>query len=214
LLNFCLMEDLADEMMEVQDEREKFVLELIAGKPFLYRYKVDPKTAGRYVSKYLACRDLEELLVCLDSLKRMPVISRENVFLVTAFWEKVLITYGKLFMAGQGYSKLVPDDYFKPGEEMELHEAMMTVRHSYLAHRGFNELEYYVLMADLVGTEENCRVELFVPGYKKMGHYFEAVKVRRQLKLLYNKLKRELHKEVAWLQDDLAKGLGLEPNLD
>jgi hypothetical protein len=89
---------------------------------------------------------------------------------------------------------------------------MMIVRNSYLAHRGHNEFEYYVMLADLVGTEDNCQLELLVPGYKKMGHYFEPVTVRQHVKNLHRKLKRELSEQVSWLQHDLAFELGLEPN--
>jgi hypothetical protein len=204
------MEEPIDEQVS-QYERERFILDVVAQKPFLYRYKVHTKTATRYISKYLACRDLEEMIVCLDSLKLMKDLTKANAFLVTALWEKVLVGYGKLFLAGDGFSKLVPDDYFKE-DSMQLHEAMMTVRHSYLAHRGHNEFEYYVMLADLVGTEDNCRLELFVPGYKKMGHYFEPVAVRQHVKNLHKKLKRELSEQVSWLHHDLAFELGLEPN--
>jgi len=127
----------------------------------------------------------------------------------------MIISYGKIFSkSNDGFSTLEATFYFKEEKDKLLHQKIINIRNSYIAHRGYNDFEYNTFLLDLVGTDQKCYVEISAPGLKKVGHFIEPIIMRRYLKNLYKKVIRQLALKRDKFESDIYENLGLDANLN
>lgn len=201
-------------MDDALKNREDYLLKKVERTDQLMRYEVNSRTAKPIISLYLITGDIAEMITCIDTLIILEKFKPINLLMVSALWEKMIIAYGKIFSESKdGFSKLEYQQYFKEAGEITLHNEILKIRHSYLAHRGNNEFEYHIMLVDLVGTEQNCQLEFSVPGLKTIGNYFQPMKIKRHLKNLGKRVKAQLHAKMQKLEVNIYQELGLMPNL-
>lgn len=200
--------------METNDPKRDYLMKELKIPNSIFRCEVDPVTAKPYISLYLIAEDIKLMITCMDSLILAQKAVKPHALIVVALWQKVIVDYGKIFSKSKDrFSTLEVSLYFKEDQEKKLHEAIILIRNSLIAHRGDNDFEYHIMAADVVGTEENCNVLFSVPGFKSFGNYFEPVVMRRHLKQLLKKVNKQLSKKIGKLEQHVYEEMGLVPNL-
>ncbi|RZJ77583.1 MAG: hypothetical protein EOO47_16365 [Flavobacterium sp.] len=85
---------------------------------------------------------IREDLSFIEKIAEQLIFSRQssssNSVIERALWQSIIITYGKCFTETKaGMSKLEKALFAKHGEKYEsMHNHLMDIRHSYIAHRG------------------------------------------------------------------------------
>lgn len=184
-----------------------------AERPAIMKYDLPEAESKKMLSLYLIAQDLEEMTKCINLAAALGLPNTHNTLIITALWEKMIMIYGRLFArSNDGYSSL-NESFIKSGD-LPLHQELITLRNSYLAHRGKNVLEHHKLIVSVEGTEENCRVEFIVPNIQLKGHFADPVRMRQYLK----RLRKEVLFRLAYKRDkverEIWETLGLEPVLN
>ena len=181
-----------------------------SSREHLVQYEVPPDQAKKLISWYLISKDIQEMIDCMTLATAFGKIKNLNPLLISGVWEKLLITYGKIFSASKdGYTTL--NVKFVDNGDLVRHNKLIAIRNSYLAHRGENDFEHHTLIASVAGTEVNCKIEFLVPEVKIIGHYENPVLVRQYLKRLKKKVEKQLAYKKEKLERTLYADLGLEP---
>jgi hypothetical protein len=181
-----------------------------ASREHLIQYEIPADQAKKIISWYLISKDIQEMIDCMTLATAFGKVKKVNSLVITGMWEKLLITYGKIFSASKdGYTTL--NVKFVDDGDLILHHKLLAIRNSYLAHRGENAYEHHTLIASLTGTETNCKIEFLVPEVKIVGHYENPVLVRQYLKRLKKKVEKQLAHKKEKLEQTLSTDLGLEP---
>jgi hypothetical protein len=139
------------------DSRIKDILySQASSREHLIQYEIPADRAKKIISWYLISKDIQEMIDCMTPATVFGKVKKVNPLLITGMWEKLLITYGKIFSASKdGYSTL--NIKFVDNCDLVLHNKLIGIRNSYLAHRGKNDYEHYTLIASLAGTETNVK---------------------------------------------------------
>jgi len=176
----------------------------------LVQYEIPADQAKKLISWYLISKDIQEMMDCMTLATAFGKVKKVNPLLITGMWEKLLITYGKIFSSSKdGYSTL--NVKFVDNGDLVLHHKLLAIRNSYLAHRGENDYEHHTLIVSLAGTETNCKLEFLVPEVKLIGQYDNPVLVRQYLKRLKKKVEKQLAYKKEKLEQTVYSELGLEP---
>jgi hypothetical protein len=181
-----------------------------SSREHLVQYEIPTDQAKKLISWYLISKDIQEMMDCMSLATTFGKVKKVDPLLISGMWEKLLITYGKIFSASKdGYTTL--NVKFVDNDDLVLHHKLIAIRNSYLAHRGENDYEHHTLIASLAGTETNCKIEFLVPEVKMIGHYENPVLVRQYLKRLKKKVDKQLTFKREKLEQELYASLGLEP---
>lgn len=142
-----------------------------------------PGTLGKKVRTYMSMR--EDILFCKKAVKELMLLKMGTTptkqTIETALWTSIIVTYGKCFTDATqaSKSKLEPKDCFSTNDEeiKEMHEQIMTLRHTFIAHRGDTENEQAVVYMKIPknGEAEN-RTEYKVKSLRATGHNLEKLK--------------------------------------
>jgi hypothetical protein len=201
--------------MNITEEQKAAFLKMVLKADNLEEYEYHGKRAKPFISLFLFKQDIAEILGLLDTVILLSQIKQVGPSIIAVFWEKIIITYTRNFTKSKHhYSKFEIAEYLSDADELALHEQMMTVRNTFIAHREENDFEYHTVLVVLAGAPENCHMEISVPTIKKVGHYFDPVKMRRYLKKLFKKVDRQLNIKRDDLERFLFDELQLEANLN
>jgi len=201
--------------MEVDEQKKNRLIELVSRKDSLMQREIAPETAKPIISLYLISNDIQEMILCIDSVSLLSRIVNLDNLTIAALWEKMIISYGKIFTNSKdGFSTLEAAVYFKEEMDLLLHQKIMNTRNSYIAHRGYNDYEYNIMLVDVIGNESNCHIQISAPGFKLSGHYFDPVTVRKHLKALLKKVNHQLGLKRDKLERNIYEELGLMANFD
>ena len=92
---------------------------------------------------YLIQNDLKEISDCLRQIEKP---NKKNSIVISALWKHVIISYAKNFTkSDEGYSSMEKRDCIKH-DQIELHEKIMNLKNSFIAHRGENNIENSLLL--------------------------------------------------------------------
>lgn len=201
--------------MKITEEQKAEFLKMVLKSGNLEEYEYHGKRAKPFISLYLFKQDLVEILGWLDTVILLSQIKQVNLAAISVFWEKIIVTYARNFTRSKHhYSKFEITEYLSGADELAFHEQIMTVRNTFIAHREENDFEYHTVLVVLAGAPESCQLEISVPTIKKIGHYFDPVKMRRYLKKLFKKVDRQLNIKRDDLERFLFDELQLEVSLD
>ena len=201
--------------MKLDSEQKERFLKMVSKADSLECYEYDGKRARPFISLYLFKQDITEILAWVDCVISLSQIKGIHPSAISVFWEKIITTYAKNFTRSYDkFSKMEIAKYSKDADDLVLHEQIMKVRNTYVAHREKNDFEYHTVLVALVGTEDNCNMEISVPTLKLLGHYFEPVKMQKYLKKLFKKVDYQLKIKRDGLERFFFDELQLEVNFD
>lgn len=195
-------------------EIDQMLNEQAAQRNYIVQYEAPPgKDTQKIVSWYLISRDLDEMIGCMDLVYVLGKTPNINLLMVSALWEKMIIAYGKIFGGSKdGYTTL--QRKMVGNADLPLHDQLIGLRNSFLAHRGENDFENHKLILSVEGTEDNCHVQFIVPWSKPVGQYGNPVFVRQYLKRIRKKVLRQLAYMKESYEKEIYEDLGLSPNLE
>jgi len=201
--------------METDNTLKDFLLNTVSRKDSIMRYEIDNVIAKPIISLHLILLDIEEMIGCMDNIILLGKVKNANNLIVSALWEKAIISYGKIFSkSNDGFSSIESSTYFKNDGDIMRHNMIIDTRNNYIAHRGYNDFEYNIMVLDVVGTEEECYMEFSVPSLRKVGDYFNPNTVRKHFRNLSKKVKRQLALKRNKLELRFFQEIGLDPKLD
>jgi hypothetical protein len=152
------------------EELNEYLNAQAALRDHLAQFEVPKEEAKKIISWYLITQDIDEMVGCVNCAAAIAKIQPMNLLIITALWEKMIIGYGKIFGKSEdGFSTLPIKLIDKT--DMPLHNELIKIRHSYLAHRGENQLEHHKLILSVEGTEDICHIQFIVPGIRLKGQY-------------------------------------------
>ena len=180
------------------------IIELVKEQEKRQIFEVDMKLAKPIISLWLIQTDIEQII---DTVKKVVTLSKldkikVDEIVISGLWQKTIVTYGKLFTKSEdGFSTLEQSEYIKTIEDKNLHDKLMDIRHSYIAHRGLSDFENCLLLAILDKTEENCSFEYTFPSANRIGNYLKDDEIQIMLnflnrlhKMVYDKLQAKISK--------------------
>lgn len=195
-------------------ELDQMLNEQAAQRNYIVQYEAPPgKDTQKIISWYLIRRDLDDMVSCMDLVNVLGKNPNVSLLVVPALWEKMIIAYGKIFGGSKdGYTTL--QRKMIDNADLPLHDQLIQIRHSFVAHRGENDFENHKLILSVEGTEDNCHVQFIVPWSKPAGQYGNPVIVRRYLKRIRKKVLRQLAHLKESYEKEIFEDLGLTPNLE
>lgn len=141
---------------------------------------------------YLIQNDLKEILDCLRQIEKP---NKKNSIVISALWKNVIISYAKKFTkSDDGYSSLEKRDCIKH-DQLELHEKIMNLRNSFIAHRGENDIEKSLLLL-YEEERENGQItlEFVIKWAFKVSHLIDEIKqlVGDLMQIVETKLRKKI----------------------
>lgn len=158
--------------------------------------------AKKFIGYCSMKEDLELLLHYVNELK-----SEISGVQKSAFTYALIALYGKCFTDAtrNSYPKLEPTEIFKFGSEFsQTHDALMELRHQFIAHRGDSEAEIgvsYVLIPKAGGT---ALTQVRFSGVKKISFTKEElINIEEVIKILIDHLQAKIQKNGQKVNDSL-----------
>ncbi len=166
-------------------------------------YQVADKFAKPVISLYLIQNDLKEILDCLINAE--IYIDKDNL-LVSSLWKNAIITYGKIFAkSDDGFTSLEKSDCI-PEIHTETHDKLISLRNSYIAHRGNNEVENSMLLTYQKQENGIVRFQYTIPTAIQVGHLIgEIQKVKNLITYLEENIEIKLNKKLKGIDNLLWK---------
>ena len=178
----------------MHNSKEKGMIDLIKRAQqadqdnFIY---VVPNILVKKVKSYMLIReDLVFLIGVVEVLLQNKVEKKDNQIIDLALWHSVIITYGKCFTENQaGMSKLEKSIFDNQHKEyLEVHENLMDLRHSYVAHRDDTYREQALVFMKIPKNKEiTDTVEYQISSRKLISPNYEDLLVYHKLFLLLMK---------------------------
>lgn len=179
----------------MQKEIKRFIVNQAKKEIKKPLYQISDRFAKPVISLYLIKNDLDEIMYCLNRVG--DYIDKENE-LVSALWKNAIVTYGKIFTkSDDGYTSLEKKDCIN-NDKIELHDELIRLRNSYIAHRGNNDIENCLLL--MYEKRENGHVsfEFTIPTAIQIGHIVKEIDdVKELINDLHNKVDVKLHKKLS-----------------
>ncbi|WP_316851581.1 hypothetical protein [Pedobacter agri] len=165
--------------------KEQVVIEILKAaqtedqENFIYAV---PNIFTRKVKSYMLIReDLKFLIEIVDILIDLKKQANQNDTLSLALWQSLIVTYGKCFTENKAGMSKLEQSVFENQDEVHraVHESLMSLRHSYIAHRDDMESEQAIVFMkipkdkDIVDfTEYQIKsVKLVSPGLAALENY-------------------------------------------
>jgi hypothetical protein len=185
------------------DEKiKKMLLEATASTKGATRYEIIDPRVKSIISLWLILKDLEEMIDCIERAKKVQLINNIDQLIPKSLWEKMVISYGKIFsQSDDGFSKIESKHYFTSKRSLGIHEKLIKVRNSYLAHRGYNDYEHCLMTMDLVPKNGRVKLEFAFPTAKQIDYFNKDYGlILSHLKMLKRKVKGKLNEKVIKLE--------------
>jgi hypothetical protein len=196
----------------MKEEFEKALLKATKRNDGSLRFKVVDQKAKPIISLWLISQDIVEMIACLDRMVKVQKIKEIDKLIPTSLWEKMIVSYGKIFSnSNSGFSKIEAKHYFTSARSVDIHKKLIDIRNSYLAHRGYNEYEYSIMVMDLVEKSGKNSFEFSFPSLKQIGHYNKNHKsILRHLKMLRKQVEKNLNGKIKKLQNFILDEIGVK----
>jgi len=181
---------------------KKVLLKATARKDGATRFEVKDKNAKPIISLWLISQDIEEMIACVERAIKVQGITNVDELIPKSLWEKMIISYGRIFSHSEdGFSKIETKHYFTSKRSLAIHNHLIGIRNSYLAHRGYNDYEHCLMILDLVKTDDQVRFQFSFPTAKQVGYFNSNIKsILRHIKILDRKVKENLGKKIKKLE--------------
>lgn len=176
-------------------------------------YRITDKFAKPAISLYLIQSDLEEISNCIT--KAEGFIDKDEL-LLRSVWKNAVVTYGKIFAKSKdGFTSLEKSDCISE-KYLDIHNELIALRNSFIAHRGDNEVENSMLLA--YEQKENGFVgfEYTITTATQIGHLTNDIELIKglisDLKIIVeNKLNKKLKGIDTLLWMELVKAGTVKP---
>jgi hypothetical protein len=168
-------------------------------------YQITDKLAKPAISLFLIQNDLQEIRDCLKEVENY--VDKNNL-LVKALWKNAVISYGKIFAkSDDGFTSLEKLDCISEKYE-KIHDKLISLRNSFIAHRGYNEVENSMLLTYEKRENGLISFEYTIPTAIQVGHLISEIDIVKELILELSKLvEKKLHKKLKGIDTILWKEL-------
>lgn len=168
-------------------------------------YQITDKFAKPAISLFLIQSDLKEITDCLT--KAESYINQDN-FLVSALWKNAIIIYGKIFAkSNDGFTSLEKSDCISE-KYSKTHDELISLRNSFTAHRGKNEVENSMLLTYEKRENGFINFEYVIPTAIQIGHLISDIDmVKDLLSGLEKTVEKKLNKKLKGINTLLWKEL-------
>jgi hypothetical protein len=178
----------------MKDGIEKEIIERTKQEIKQPLYQVTDKFAKPTISLYLIQTDLEQINDCLT--KAESYLNKDDL-LVISLWKNAVVTYGKIFAkSNDGFTSLEKSDCISE-KHLEIHDELISLRNSFIAHRGNNGVENSMLMAYEKRENGFISFEYTIPTAMQIGHLINDIELIKDLiselkTIVENKLNKKL----------------------
>jgi uncharacterized protein YutE (UPF0331/DUF86 family) len=168
-------------------------------------YQITDKFAKPAISLYLIQNDIEEIANCIT--KAEGYIDKDEL-LVSSLWKNAVVTYGKIFAkSDDGFTSLEKSDCISE-KYLEIHNKLIALRNSFIAHRGENEVENSMLLTYEKRENGFISFEYTIPTAMKIGHLINDIElVKSLISELKTKVENKLNKKLKGIDTLLWKEL-------
>jgi hypothetical protein len=195
------------------EDKEKRLIDLIwnAKKSYSKEYfaTIIPLLFSRKFIGY--CGMHEDLKYCKDyivELKKNPKTS-----ISSALTSSLIGLYGRCFTdaSNHKFPKLESSIFNKNDEYIKLHEYLMDLRHTFIAHRGESESEIGIALM-LIPIEGDVKDSIMKFNQIKRSKFSkeQIVKIDKLLDYLMDEVKRRIQKSADKIHDSLFKNFTME----
>lgn len=157
-------------------------------------YQITDKFAKPAISLYLIQNDLTLIANCLT--KAESYVDKDEL-LVSSLWKNAVVTYGKIFAkSDDGFTSLEKSDCISD-KYLKVHNELISLRNSFIAHRGDNEVENSMLLTYEKRENGLVNFEYTIPTAIQIGHLINDIDVIKDLiselkTIVENKLNKKL----------------------
>jgi hypothetical protein len=189
-----MKEDIEKEIVERTEKEIK--------KPL---FQITNKFAKPAISLYLIQTDLEQITDCLT--KAEGYVNQEDL-LVSSLWKNVVVTYGKIFAkSDDGFTSLEKSDCISE-KYLEIHNELIRLRNSFVAHRGDNEVENGMLLVYQKQENGFISFEYTIPTAVRIGRLVNSIDLIKDLiSELKTTVEKKLNKKLIGIDSLLWKEL-------
>lgn len=153
-----------------------------------------------------------DIVKAIESIKKTIILFKlksveVDDLIISSLWMQAVSCYAKAFTKSEdGFSKLEAQFYFKSDRALNIHEELMTLRNSYIAHRGNNEFEKSLFVVSI--DKSNITRTYIFPTILKKGHYFKNYKSKlKHLEHLEKVINNQLQKKLKAIDSIIVKNI-------
>ena len=157
-------------------------------------YQITDKFAKPAISLYLIQNDLIQISDCITKVE--SYVDKDDL-LVSSLWKNAVVTYGKIFAkSDDGFTSLEKSDCISD-KYLKIHNELISLRNSFIAHRGDNEVENSMLLTYEIRENGFVNFEYTIPTAIQIGHLINDIDVVKDLiselkTIVENKLTKKL----------------------
>jgi hypothetical protein len=194
-------------------EKEKQILELIktAKKNYSNDYlaTIIPIIFSRKFIGYCGMR--EDLNLCKDYI---PILKKkQSVITSTAFTTSLIALYGRCFTNAtfHKFPKLELTIFENNEENLKIHNYLMELRHTFIAHRGESESEIGIALMLIPKTGSNEETIMKFNQVKRSNFSSEQlIQIDKLLSFLLKHIEKKIQKLADKMSDSLFKNFSIE----
>lgn len=170
--------DADNNLKKMNQELEKQVLDIIKSETDAQLWTIgeDAKLRMPIISYQLIINDLQ---IAVDSIKKAVILTEKfeklDDLIVSALWTQAIMRYSRCFKkSDDGYSSLEPEKYIVSNRSKTFHSTLISIRDSFLAHRGKNDFEHHMVVATLLKkSKRSYQFNFQVPSLHIQGHFIK-----------------------------------------
>jgi hypothetical protein len=146
------------------------------------------------ITLQLILNDINKALNSIEKAVKLSQINNIDDLIITGLWQQAIMSYCRCFRNSEdGFSTLNPKLYLKSLRAYKIHADMMTIRDSYIAHRGNNEFENVVFLTKPSYKNGKYYFEFSILSANRQGHYFSSYKtIVKHMLMIRKKVEKRL----------------------
>lgn len=161
--------------LTVDDKRK--ILKTILGFVPEPLVELEERAAHRFLSYRHIINDLDRAFASFSKLREVELAfqDQDNGLVVSALWRQGIGCYARCFTRSEDGFQSLDAKKIMSRSQLIMHEALMGLRHTFIAHRGKNDLEDGFVIAFQVKGESGSSWKLEPIELLQKGRYMEPV---------------------------------------